>query len=561
MANKNATLEKKSEFEVLDLDEIEDRLQKELTDELSEFEFLDRQQAQMESPDALGQTILDTVWDQFTNQIAVQAGEDFIKANNGLNLDLRSEAHIQTTENFANGKIATHNTEIDYQKRYDDWQDNFQRDEDGSIKTKFDKRAGKEKMVLKKEARKDFDKSRPKGSDTNHTQMDHTISAAEIIRDPEAAAHMTREEQINFANSETNLNLMDSAANQSKGDSTMSEWLDSERNGEKPADRFDIDEEALRQKDKEAREEYEKQKREAEQRSIEAGKRSQKAEAYRIGKKAVRAIVMNLFAGLIKKLIKNLISWFKSERKNLKTLLISFKDAIVNFVIDLKNNVLNVADTAATVIATSILGPVIGTIKKAWMFIKQGWSSLKKAIDYIRKPENKGKPVGVLMMEVGKIVIAGLTAAGAIVLGEIIEKNLMVVPLLAIEIPLFGSLANIIGIFMGAVVSGIIGALAINLINRLISKRQKGASSEEKVKKGNEILATQEKIMDVVIAKVNNTKADVSESIIMRHKAAANSMRNSLKTIKKNEESDFEDIDNSEDFAKMNRRLRDLGAE
>ncbi len=416
-------------------------------------------------------------------------------------------------------------------------------------------------MVLKKEARKDFDKSRPKGSDTNHTQMDHTISAAEIIRDPEAAAHMTREEQIDFANSETNLNLMDSAANQSKGDSTMSEWLDSERNGEKPADRFDIDEEALRQKDKEAREEYEKQKKDAEQRSIEAGKRSQKAEAYRIGKKAARAIVMNLFADLIKKMINNLIAWLKSGQKNLRTLLISLKNAIVKFVIDLKDNVLNVVDTAATVIATSILGPVISTIKKAWMFIKQGWSSLKQAIDHIRKPENKGKPVGVLMMEVGKIVIGGLTAAGAIVLGEVIEKNLMAVPLLAIEIPLFGSLANIIGIFMGAVVSGIIGALAINLINRLISKRQKAELSEEKVKKGNEILSTQEKLMDVVITKVNNVKTDASESIRMRHKEAANSIRDSLETIKKNEESDFKDIDNSEDFAKMDRRLRDLGAE
>ena len=45
----------------------------------------------------------------------------------------------------------------------------------------------------------------------NNTQMDHVISAAEIIRDPAANAHMTREEQINFANSEKNLNLMDSA--------------------------------------------------------------------------------------------------------------------------------------------------------------------------------------------------------------------------------------------------------------------------------------------------------------------------------------------------------------
>jgi hypothetical protein len=52
-------------------------------------------------------------------------------------------------------------------------------------------------------------------------------------------------------------------------------------------------------------------------------------------------------------------------------------------------------------------------------------------------------------MEVGKIVMAGLTGAGAIVLGEVIEKGLTTIPIFAVEIPLFGSLANIIGIFMG----------------------------------------------------------------------------------------------------------------
>ena len=80
--------------------------------------------------------------------------------------------------------------------------------------------------MLNKDARADFDKGRPTGNNTANTNMDHTVSAGEIIRDPEANAHMTREEQIAFANSEKNLNLMDSAANQSKGDSTMSEFLD-----------------------------------------------------------------------------------------------------------------------------------------------------------------------------------------------------------------------------------------------------------------------------------------------------------------------------------------------
>lgn len=97
----------------------------------------------------LGNVVMGVVWDQFIIRIGAVAGEDFIKENRGLKLDLRDEAHIQTTENFAEGKIASHNTEIDYQKRYDDWQSNFQRNEDGSIRKRTDSRTGEEKAVLR----------------------------------------------------------------------------------------------------------------------------------------------------------------------------------------------------------------------------------------------------------------------------------------------------------------------------------------------------------------------------------------------------------------------------
>ena len=286
MAKENAVLGKKEQLnedltESFDFDELEEKLQNQLEEELVDMQFLAEEKEKIGSLDNLGNVIMDVVWEQFLNQVAVSAGEDFIKENRGLHLDLRKEAHIQTTENFAEGKIATHNTEIDYQQRYDDWQSNFQKDpniehktsnyrynEDQQVWEKHDTRSDSWKKVLNKDARADFDKGRPTGNNTANTNMDHTVSAGEIIRDPEANAHMTREEQIAFANSEKNLNLMDSAANQSKGDSTMSEFLDSERDGKKAAERFNIDGEELRKKDAEAREEYEKQKKEAEKKSI-----------------------------------------------------------------------------------------------------------------------------------------------------------------------------------------------------------------------------------------------------------------------------------------------------
>lgn len=568
MAKENAYLDEKQEIsedetDSFDFDELEEKLQSQLEVELADLEFLTDEKEKIGNPDNLGNVIMDVVWEQFVNQIAVTAGEDFIKENNGLKLDLRNEAHIQTTENFANGNIATHNTKIDYQERHDSWQSNFQKDpntehktsnfrynEDQHVWEKHDTRSDSWKKVLNKGARDDFDKGRPTGKETNNTNMDHTVSAAEIIRDPAANAHMTKEEQVSFANSEKNLNLMDSAANQSKGDSTMSEFLDSKRDGKKAAERFNVDEEALRKKDKEAREEYEGQKKEAEKKSIETGKQSQKEESFRVGGKALRAVLMQLLADFVKQIIAKLVKWFKSDKKGLDSLLDSLKDAIHSFISKIKTHLINAGNTVFSMVATAIIGPIFGTIKKVWMLLKQGWKSLKDAVNYIKSPENKGKPIGRLLLETGKIIIAGLTGAGALVLGEVIEKGLMTIPIFAIEIPLIGSLANILGIFLGAVVAGIIGAIAINLIEKRIEKSQKADVVEAQVKKSNEVLNIQRQVHIVSEAKLERTKLNTAKEIKERHVAAANAMSESLKNIAANCGGDesiqntFDDIDN-----------------
>lgn len=557
MAKENAVLDKKEQLnedlvESFDFDELEEKLQCQLEEELADMQFLAEEKEKIGNPDNLGNVIMDVVWEQFLNQVAVTAGEDFIKENRGLRLDLRKKAHIQTTENFAEGKIATHNTEIDYQQRYDDWQSNFVKDENGNVVT-HQTRSGKEEATLVKGARKPFDEGRPTGSVENHTDMDHTVSAAEIIRDPAANAHMTKEEQIAFANSDANLNEMDSSLNRSKGDKSMTEWLDNPNaNGQKPDEIFDIsaeDDAKMRQKDAEAREEYEKQKKEAEQKSIEAGKKSRKEEAFRIGRKALRAVLMQLLAELVREIIAKLVKWFKSAKKELNTLLDSLKEAIHSFLGKMKTHLINAGKTVFSTVATAIIGPIFGTIKKVWMMLKQGWSSLKNAVAYIKDPANKGKPIGRLLMEVGKIVIAGMTGIGAMLLGEVIEKGLMTIPVFAVEIPLLGSLANILGIFLGAVVAGIIGAIAINIIEKQIEKSMKRENVDAQINKGNEILRTQHQLQVVNEAKLDHTKAIAAQNIHERHSAAANMMAESVENIRNNCATDesidvaFDDID------------------
>ena len=541
----------------IDLNMLEEELEQQLGTELDDLSFLEEEKEKIGDPDALGETVLNVVWEQFMNQVATTAGEDFIRENRGLHLDLRKEAHIQTTENFANGKIATHNTEIDYQQRYDDWQANFVKDENGDVVT-HKTRAGKEEATLVKGARKPFDEGRPAGSVEKHTDMDHTVSAAEIIRDPAANAHMTKDEQIAFANSDANLNEMDSSLNRSKGDKSMTDWLDNPNaKGQKPDEIFDIsaeDEAKLRQKDAEARDEYEKRKKEAEQKSIAAGKKSRKEEAFRIGGKALRTALMTILAALVKEVIGKLVLWLKSAEKSLNTLLEHIKMAIRSFVGKLKGLLVSTSGSVITTIVTSIVGPVIGTIKKVFMLLKQGWKSLKEAVQYLRKPENRGKPLSYLLPQVGIIVVTGLSGIGAIVLGEFIEKGIIaLLPGLGVDIPVLGSPANLIGTLMGAIVCGVIGAIAINLINKYVARQQKNDNLGAQIDKKNEILQTQDKLMKVKIQKMGNAKEDALRSMKDTREQAKDIISDAMATIFHEDEED-----NSESLSSTANDLADL---
>lgn len=518
----------------IDLDELESKLEEELDSQMSELQILKEEHEQINDPGTIGETIKNVVWEQFINQVGVVAGEDFIKENRGLTLDLRDSAHIQTTENFADGKIATHNSKIDYQQRYDDWQSNFQHDENGNVIT-HTTRTGKEEATLVTGARNPFDKDRPKGSAEKGTDMDHTVSAGEIIRDPAANAHLSKEEQIDFANSEANLNEMDASQNRSKGDNKMTDWLDNPNSkGQKPNEIFDISEEQeqkYREKDAEARAEYEIRKKEGEQRSIDTGKQSQKEEAFRIGGKALRAVLMALLADFIKDVIRHLVSWFRSGEKTLTAFISKLKDAVKSFFSNLKAKLLNAGNTLMTTIATAIWGPIVNTIKKAWIFLKQGYKSVKDAVLFLKDPKNQEMPFSIKLLNVGKIVVTGLTAGGAILLGETIEKGLMTVPIFAFQIPLLGSLASLFGLFFGALISGIIGALALRMIDKAISNKQRRLNEQQQLDKKNEIIQTQDRAMVVSVAKVEITKAKTSVNINERHDAAAAIMKESIKEV------------------------------
>ena len=546
-------------MENMDLDTLEQELEADLEASLADLEILEKNRKKIGTPEALGETICSTIWEQIVNQIGATAGEEFIRKNKGMTLDLSDDAHIQTTENFKKGKIATHNTKIDFQERYDNWQNNFVKDENGNIETKFDPRSGKYKEVLKKEARVDFDKNRPTGGGS--IDIDHTISSAEQNRDAEANAHLSRSEQIDFANSEKNLNPLDRAANRSKGDSTMEEFLNSERDGKKPAERFNIDEDKLREKDREARKEFEKRKKEGEKRSVETGKQSQKEEAMRIGGEALKAAIMGLLASLLKSIIKKFVLWIKDGKKNISELIDYIKIALKDFFENIKEHLKVALDTSIMAVVTAIIGPIARTLRKIWFMITESIKSVYSAIKYIRNPENKNKPLSLLIIEASKIIVSGISVIGAMGLGEVFEKTLMAFPVFAIEIPLLGSLASIVGIFLGALVTGIIGAVIIQLLNKLSLKYQKRIANEEKISLTNEVINLQNKLIDVKLKNDDNKKETLINKMHARHSEARNVMINSVNNIMENTtviKSRSNTDDNDNDFDMMNKMLDDL---
>lgn len=517
------------------LEDLESELRLSIDAELEKLDYLHKESEKLGTPDNLGETIKTIVWDQFLNQIGRVAGEDFVKENRGLNFDPRLVSHTQTTEDFAKGKISKHNTIIDYQQRYDDWQKNFQFDEQGNIKVKYDSRSGEYRAVLTKIAREPFDNGRPKGSATIH--KDHTVPAAEIIRDPRMNAHVTTESQIAYANSDTNLNDLDAAANESKGDSSTKEWLGSKRDGKTPDERFNIDKEELLRQDKESRELKEKVTQEGEKQSLDAAKESQRQEIQRMGAQALRAALMALLAELVRKIIHKLIKWFKAVDKTVESLVESIKEAIISFLQDLKNNLLTSVDIAISAVANAIIGPIASVIRSAIRMLKEGWKSLKEAYNYLTDPANQGKSIDILLMEVGKIIIGGSIAVGAIVLSETIEKILLPIPGFGFNIPLLGSLANILGIFLGSVISGIIGAIAIKIIDKAIGEAKNKENVEQIINQGNVILAKQEALIETDILGIEKQKAKANINITYRHDVlkAALSTNDSLANENANE--------------------------
>lgn len=522
MNNNRTQLNEWSELDcdIVGFDELENKLDSQLEEQMADLEDLEKDREKIGNPDTIGEIVMNVVWEQFINQVGVVAGEDFIRENRGLTLDLRDSAHIQETKNFVKGKIAIHNHISREQLEYN--YDRYKNKPHGEFRREYVnpgmnatlKRAGSlynegVETVTDIYTGRQIPTKTKLGDGSNNpkaAQREHVKSSSECYKNPSLQMSNSDENLAGIINDPENLQGYTTAErNNRKSDNSANEMEERDKNkhwnkADKRADEF------IKNKEKEG-----------EDRLKDEGRKTQKEEALRIGGKALRSVIMGLLASLVKDIIRKLISWFRTGNRKLNSFIDSVKEAIKSFFTNIKKHLKNAANTLATTIATAVIGPVVGMIKKAWIFLNQGYKSVKQAIDFLKNPSNKNMPLSIKMMEVGKIVIAGLTAGGAIILSEVIEKGLMTVPGFAFEIPFLGSLANLIGMFLGSIVSGLVGALALNMIDRLISIQLEKENDKQRIEKKNEIIKTQEQLIIVTENQAFNKKVQVGANIIQRH--------------------------------------------
>lgn len=534
-ANEKAILEA-IEFEAddINLDNLEQSLEDMLQGKKEDLDFLKEEREHINNPDHLGETIMDVVCEQFMNQVVATVGEDFIKENGGLTLDLRSEAHIQTSENFADGKIATHNyiSKDQLEQNYDRYKNTPHKEfRDKYVDPGMNatlKRAGelKKKGIdtvtdiytgrqIPTEKKSENGKDNPKAA-----QREHVKPSAELYKDPSLQMANNNEELAAIINNPENLQGYTTAERNNRKSNNSPEEMskkDKNKHWEKANER--------------AEEYIGTEKKRGENRLKEEGHKTQKEEFFKIEKAAVKTAFISMLSALVKEIISKLVLWLKSAEKSLKTLIEHVKMALKAFISKLKDLFVDAAGNTLTMIATAIIGPVVGIIKKTITLLKQGWKSLKEAIDYLR--QHRGEPLSRLMPEVGIIVVTGLCGIGTIVLGEAIEKGLeSAVPFLAVEIPFLGiKPTSLIGSLMGAIVCGVVGAIAINIINKHVAKQQKSDNLGAQIDKDNEILVIQDKLLDVKEQRLLNTCQEVAQELTEHHREADEQLKGILENV------------------------------
>lgn len=492
------------ESENLNYDELEELLEQQFTMEFSNLEKLELECKEISSPDKLGDVILDEIWNQFANQIG---------------LDMTSDTLLkQYNDKHSNGYTKEEGAKILKDKRYIDANKAMKETQKtGNLKDEY---TGKKLKINEK------------------ANLDHVVARKQLFEN--SWRKIADIDTADLANKKENFAATNESLNKSKGATSNSDYV---KNRE-------VREKKLRDQVQRANEKIDKKNiSDAEKRNLKAinekklndklaadskkmlnaEKKAKKAinkdiakkvpvkVANKAGKDAVKAMFVAALFGMLKEIMNALVRFFKSKKRSFDSFLDEMKNALHSFFGKIRDFIKVGIDSFVGSIVGEIIGAFAQKLKKLPNLIKQLFGSIRESISYLSNPENQTHSTAIKIAHISKIITSGLVAVGALFLGEYFEKYLLPLPGMGFEIKFLGTLANILGMFLASLLTGILGAIMINRLDRFIKRKLIEENQKKQADKKNELLRIQDIQIFVAEENVAVKRNDIFSKMAKNH--------------------------------------------
>lgn len=494
------------ESENLNYDELEELLEQQFTMEFSNLEKLEVECKEISSPDKLGDVILDEIWNQFSNQIGLDMTSDTLLKQYNDNKDRPKEYTKKIGEDILKDKRYTAANKAMKEKQ-----------KLGNLKDEY---TGKTLKVNEK------------------ANLDHVVARKQIFENPwRKIADINTED---LANKSENFAATNESLNKSKGAKSNSEYI---KNRE-------LREKELRNQVQRANEKIDKKNiSDAEKRNLKAenekrlndklaadSKKMLKAEktakkainkdiakkasvrmANKAGKDAVKAMFVAALFGMLKEIMNALVRFFKSKKRSFDAFLEEMKNALYSFFGKIRDFIKEGIDSFVGSIVGEIIGAFAQKLKKLPNLIKQLFGSIRESISYLSNPENQTHSTAIKIAHISKIITSALVGVGVMFLGEYFEKYLLTISGMQTLIPLLGTIANILGMFLASLLTGILGAVIINRLDQFISKKLIEENQKQQADKKNELIRIQDVQIFVAEQNVAVKRNDIFSKMAKNH--------------------------------------------
>ena len=496
--------EEVNESENLNYDELEELLEEQFTMEFSNLEKLELECKEISSPDKLGDVILDEIWDQFANQIG---------------LDMTSDTLLkQYNDKHPNGYTKEEGTKIMNDKRYTDANNAMkEKQKNGNLKDEY---TGKTIKINEK------------------ANLDHVIPRKQIFEKP--WRKIADIETADLANKSENLAATNESLNKSKGAKSNSEYIKNRELREKELrnqvqranekiDKMNISDAEKRNLKAENNKRLNDKLAADSKKMLKAEKRAKKAinkdiakkapvrMANKAGKDAIKAMFVAALFGMLKEIMNALVRFFKSKKRSFDTFLDEMKNALHSFFGKIRDFIKVGIDSFVGSIVGEIIGAFAQKLKKLPNLIKQIFGSIRESISYLSNPESQSHSTEIKIAHISKIITSALVGVGAMFLGEYFEKYLLPLPGMGFEIKFLGTIANILGMFLASLLTGILGAIIINGIDQFISRKLIEENQKKQANKKNELLRIQDVQIFVAEQNVAVKRNDIFSRMAKNH--------------------------------------------